>query len=150
MTLEKVNTNMDITQQILSDITVYNKYAKYIPELKRRESWNEIVERNVQMHIKKFPSLENEIRKVYNDFVITKKVLPSMRSMQFGGLPIEISNTRIFNCSFLPMDDIDAFSEIMFLLLSGTGVGYSVQKQHIDKLPVVMGTIEVGLMPLRY
>ena len=144
MTLEKVNTNMDITQQILSDITVYNKYAKYIPELKRRESWNEIVERNVQMHIKKFPSLENEIRKVYNDFVITKKVLPSMRSMQFGGLPIEISNTRIFNCSFLPMDDIDAFSEIMFLLLSGTGVGYSVQKQHIDKLPVVMGTKDKG------
>ncbi len=139
-----VNSNMDITQSILSDITVYNKYAKYIPELKRRETWEEIVERNLAMHIKKFPALKSEIQAVYKEFVFTKKVLPSMRSMQFGGTPIEISNTRIFNCSFLPIDDIDAFSEVMFLLLSGTGVGYSVQKHHIDKMPIVQGPTTKG------
>ena len=139
-----VNSNMDITQEILSEITVYNKYAKYIPELKRRESWEEIVERNMTMHIKKFPQLRTEIQSVYKEFVFTKKVLPSMRSMQFGGAPIEISNTRIFNCSFLPIDDIDAFSEVMFLLLSGTGVGYSVQKHHVDKLPIVQGPTSKG------
>ena len=135
---------MDITQQILSDITVYNKYAKYNPALMRRETWDEIIKRNVNMHISKFPKLKNEIEKVYEDFVITKKVLPSMRSLQFGGLPAEISNTRMFNCAFLPIDDIDAFSEIMFLLLSGTGVGYSVQQQHVNKLPPVLGPKNKG------
>jgi len=135
---------MDITQQILSDITVYNKYAKYNPKLMRRETWDEIISRNVNMHTGKFPKLKNEIEKVYADFVITKKVLPSMRSLQFGGLPAEISNTRMFNCAFLPIDNIDAFSEIMFLLLSGTGVGYSVQQQHVNKLPPVLGPKNKG------
>ena len=100
------------------------------------------------MHIKKFPQLRTEIQHVYKDFVFTKKVLPSMRSMQFGGAPIEISNTRIFNCSFLPIDDIDAFSEVMFLLLSGTGVGYSVQKHHIDKMPRSLAVRTALLMTL--
>lgn len=130
---------MDITQEILSGVTVYNKYAKYIPEINRREVWSEIVDRNMQMHVRKFPDLREEINKVYTDFVLAKKVLPSMRSMQFGGAPIELSNTRIFNCAFLPIDDIAAFSETMFLLLSGTGVGYSIQTHHISKLPTVRG-----------
>ena len=133
---------MDITQEILSSVTVYNKYSKFIPEINRRETWEEIVQRNMAMHIRKFPNLRKEIQEVYNKFVMTKKVLPSMRSMQFGGTPIELSNTRIFNCAFLPIDDIDAFSETMFLLLSGTGVGYSVQTHHINRLPVVLGTKE--------
>jgi len=88
------------------------------------------------MHIKKFPKLKNEIEEAYK-FVYDKKVLPSMRSMQFAGKPVDINNARIFNCSYLPIDDIASFSEIMFLLLSGCGVGYSVQKHHIEKLPVV-------------
>ena len=57
---------MDITQEILSDITVYNKYAKYLPELERRETWNEIVTRNKEMHQKKFPQLSEEIENAYN------------------------------------------------------------------------------------
>jgi ribonucleoside-diphosphate reductase alpha chain len=69
--------------------------------------------------------------------VYTKKVLPSMRSMQFGGKPIEISPNRIYNCAYLPIDHLDAFSETMFLLLGGTGVGYSVQKHHVEKLPEI-------------
>lgn len=89
---------MDITQQILSDITIFNKYAKYIPELGRRESWEEIVIRNQNMHIKKYPQLKESIITIYNDFVLPKKVLPSMRSLQFAGKPIEINNARIFNC----------------------------------------------------
>jgi ribonucleoside-diphosphate reductase alpha chain len=60
-----------------------------------------------------------------------------MRSLQFAGKPIELNNARIFNCSFLPLDDWRAFSEIMFLLLSGCGVGYSVQNHHIEKLPEI-------------
>lgn len=130
---------MDITQSILSDITIFNKYAKYIPEIQRRETWSEIVERNMAMHIRKYPQLREEIKRVYKDFVFTKKVLPSMRSLQFGGRPIELSNNRMFNCAFLPIDHMDAFSETMFLLLGGSGVGFSVQKHHIERLPVVQG-----------
>ena len=127
---------MDVTQEILSDITTYMKYAKYVPDLRRRETWKELVDRNKKMHQEKFPQLTNEIEKVYK-LVYDKKVLPSMRSLQFAGKPIELNNTRIFNCSFLPIDDWRAFSEIMFLLLSGTGVGYSVQTHHVDNLPEI-------------
>ena len=127
---------MDITQSILSDITTYMKYSKYIPEVKRRETWVELVTRNKEMHQKKFPQLFDEIENAYK-LVYDKKVLPSMRSLQFAGKPIELNNARIFNCSFLPIDDWRCFSEIMFLLLSGCGVGYSVQNHHIDNLPEI-------------
>jgi ribonucleoside-diphosphate reductase alpha chain len=112
------------------------KYAKYKPELKRRETWQELVTRNMDMHIKTYPQLEDEIRENYK-FVYDKKVLPSMRSMQFAGKPIEISPNRIYNCAFAPIDDWRVFSEIMFLLLGGTGVGYSVQSHHVDALPEI-------------
>ena len=121
---------------ILSDITVHMKYAKYIPELNRRETWEELVDRNIAMHKKKYPNLINEIDEAYN-YVYAKKVLPSMRSLQFAGKPIEISPNRLYNCSYLPADSIDAFNEIMFLLLSGCGVGYSVQKHHVKNLPAI-------------
>jgi ribonucleoside-diphosphate reductase alpha chain len=127
---------MDASQRILSDLTVYMKYAKFVPELNRRETWEELVTRNMEMHIKKYPSLKNEIKEVY-EMVYDKKVLPSMRSLQFGGKPIEISPNRIYNCAYLPIDHLDAFSESMFLLLGGTGVGYSVQKHHVEKLPEI-------------
>tara|TARA_R110000803_G_scaffold41254_1_gene88783 strand:- start:1842 stop:3668 length:1827 start_codon:yes stop_codon:yes gene_type:complete len=110
------------------------KYAKYLPDSNRRETWEELVARNKEMHIKKFPELESEINKNY-EFVLSKKILPSMRSMQFAGRPIELSPNRLYNCSYLPIDHIDSFSETMFLLLSGCGVGYSVQTHHIDQLP---------------
>jgi len=125
---------MDISTQILSDITVYMKYAKYIPDLERRETWQELVTRNKAMHLKKYPTLKKEINEAYK-LVYDKKVLPSMRSMQFAGKPIEISPNRVYNCAYLPIDDWRAFSETMFLLLGGTGVGYSVQKHHVDALP---------------
>ena len=112
------------------------KYAKYIPELKRRETWEELVTRNKAMHLKHYPKLKEDIENAYK-FVYDKKVLPSMRSMQFGGKPIEISPNRIYNCAYMPIDHIDSFSECMFLLLGGTGVGYSVQKHHVEKLPPI-------------
>ena len=127
---------MEISTQILSDITVYMIYAKYLPELNRRETWEELVTRNKNMHIKQYPQLEDEINEKYK-FVYDKKVLPSMRSMQFAGKPITISPNRIYNCAYLPIDSLDSFNETMFLLLGGTGVGFSVQKHHIAKLPII-------------
>ena len=127
---------MDISNRILSNLTVYMKYARFIPELNRRETWEELVTRNKEMHQKKYPQLHDEIENVYK-FVYDKKVLPSMRSLQFGGKPIEISPNRIYNCAYMPIDDWRAFGEVMFLLLGGTGVGYSVQKHHVEKLPEI-------------
>jgi len=123
--------------EILSDITVHMKYAKYNENLTRRETWDEIVTRNRNMHIKTYPDLAGEIESVYEKFVRAKKVLPSMRSMQFGGKPIEISPNRIYNCAYMPLDSYLSFSEAMFLLLGGTGVGYSVQRHHIEQLPEI-------------
>ena len=129
--------SLSLDKKILSEITIHTKYAKYLPKKKRRETWQELVTRNMQMHIQKYPHLEKEITDVYKNFVIPKKILPSMRSLQFGGRAIELNNARIYNCAFLPVDDIRSFSETMFLLLGGTGVGYSVQNHHIDKLPEI-------------
>jgi ribonucleoside-diphosphate reductase alpha chain len=120
----------------LSEITTFMKYAKHDKKKLRRETWKELVNRNKKMHLAKFPQLADEIEEAYK-YVYDKKILPSMRSMQFAGRPIELNNTRIFNCSFLPIDHVDAFSEVMFLLLSGTGVGYSVQTHHVEQLPEV-------------
>jgi len=127
---------MDIASKILSDITVHMKYARYLEEENRRENWNELVTRNMKMHIKKYPDLKGEIETAYQ-FVYDKKVLPSMRSMQFAGKPIQVSPNRVFNCAYAPIDDIRVFGEIMFLLLGGTGVGFSVQSHHVEKLPPI-------------
>jgi len=128
---------MNTANKILSDITVHMKYARFLPEKNRRETWDELVTRNKKMHLKKFPDLAFEIEQTYN-FVYDKKVLPSMRSMQFAGKPIEISPNRVFNCAYAPIDDMRVFGEIMFLLLGGTGVGFSVQKHHVEKLPSIL------------
>ena len=131
-----MDKNEKIARNILSDITVHMKYARYLPEKERRETWEELVDRNKKMHIKNYPDLWDEIDEAYK-MVASRKVLPSMRSMQFGGKSIEVAPNRIYNCAFLPIDDWRSFSEVMFLLLGGTGVGYSVQHHHIEKLPEI-------------
>jgi len=127
---------MDINNEILSDVTVHMKYAKYTPSEERRETWGELVDRNKYMHLNKFPEQVERINWAYQ-FVYDKKVLPSMRSMQFAGLASEINPARLFNCSFMAMNDIKVFQELMFLLLSGCGVGISVQKHHVEQLPEI-------------
>ncbi len=127
---------MELNQRILSDLIIHMKYARYIPELQRRELWPEICERYASMLVAKYPALEKEIRDQLR-FVLQKKVLPSMRAMQFAGAAIERNNSRIYNCAYMPVDDIRAFSEAMFLLLGGTGVGFSVQTEHVENLPPI-------------
>lgn len=109
---------MDTSQKILSEITVFNKYARYIPEIERRETWQELCERNMAMHIRKYPVLKEEIKEVYKNFVIPKKVLPSMRSLQFGGNSIELSNNRMYNCfsrdtSFITSKGTKSFNDFI-------------------------------------
>jgi ribonucleoside-diphosphate reductase alpha chain len=127
---------MELNQEILSDLVIYMKYARYLPELNRRETWGEICDRYQSMMVEKYPALQGETEDAMQ-WVRQKKVLPSMRAMQFAGPAIARNNSRIYNCAYLPVDDIRAFSETMFLLLGGTGVGYSVQFHHVDKLPAI-------------
>ena len=127
---------MDLGLDALSSITIFSKYAKYLPQEKRRETWDEIVDRYQNMMIKKYPSLKDAIVKSAI-MIREKKVLPSMRALQFAGNAAEVNNARIYNCCFLPIDSLHSFSETMFLLLGGTGVGYSVQKHHVAQLPVI-------------
>ena len=127
---------MDLGLDALSKITVFSKYAKYLPELKRRETWEEIVSRYQDMMITKYPKLKEAILKS-GEFIKDKKVLPSMRALQFAGPAMEVNNARGYNCAYHPIDSLYGFSETMFLLLGGSGVGYSVQKHHVDELPPI-------------
>lgn len=126
----------NLSNKVLSEITIFNKYAKYIPEKNRRESWEEIIDRYVNMLISKYPELKEEIL-TKSILILDKKILPSMRALQFAGTPIDRNPSRVYNCAYLPVDDYRAFSEAMFLLLGGTGIGFSVQFAHIDKLPEI-------------
>jgi ribonucleoside-diphosphate reductase alpha chain len=127
---------MDVGLETLSSLTIFSKYAKFIPELQRRETWEEIVARYGKMMSDKYPKLKGQID-ISLGYILEKKVLPSMRALQFAGPAAEVNNSRIYNCCFLPIDSLHSFSETMFLLLGGTGVGYSVQKHHVAQLPAI-------------
>jgi ribonucleoside-diphosphate reductase alpha chain len=127
---------MDRGIELLSNIVVYNKYSKFIPELKRRETWNDIITRYLTMMTKRYPKLNDEIM-TKGQYLYSKQVLPSMRAAQFAGAAVEKNEARIYNCGYMPMSDYRCFSELMFLLLGGTGIGYSVQYHHVEHLPAI-------------
>lgn len=135
------------SNKFLSDVTSFRTYAKYMPHLQRRESLEEIINRNMQMHLDKFgglsQSLSKDIIKTYS-YVHDLKAMPSMRAMQFSGDAIIKNNARQYNCSFMNIDNVRCFGESLFLLLSGVGVGYSVQKRHVSQLPKVQHYREEG------
>jgi ribonucleoside-diphosphate reductase alpha chain len=128
-----------MTTKNLSDFTFVSKYSRYIPEDNRRETWQESVMRSRQMMLKKYakhPNVVPFIVRAYDD-VLNKKCLGSMRSLQFAGKPIEKHNARMFNCVASHCDRLDFFKECFYLLLCGCGTGYSVQEQHVAKLPTM-------------
>lgn len=137
------NTQVKIDgKKVLSDIVCMTKYAKHLRKERRRENWKEIVSRNEEMHIRKFPHLEDEIRSVYRG-VYNVKYFPSMRSLQFAGAAIEAINERIYNCCYAPLVDLKVIKELMYLLLCGCGTGFSVRKRHISQLPGVLPRVNV-------
>lgn len=124
--------------EALSDFTYTAKYARFNETRQRRETWNETVARVERMHLKRYAALSEEDKtkiKWAFDLVREKKVLPSMRSMQFGGKAIEVNNTRLYNCAALHIHNPRSFAEFMFLSLCGTGVGVGLRKKFIDRLP---------------
>jgi ribonucleoside-diphosphate reductase alpha chain len=129
--------------QLLSEIVSFRTYAKFIQHLGRRESLQETINRCMNMHLDKYPKLSKDIVKAFQK-VHELKVMPSMRALQFSGEAILKNNARLFNCSFLNIDSERTFGEALFLLLSGVGVGFSVQKRHISKLPKITLPREEG------
>jgi ribonucleoside-triphosphate reductase len=120
----------------ISDYIHAGKYARYLPKKRRREVYEETVDRVKRMHIQQYPDMAADIEWAFR-LVAQKRVLPSMRSMQFGGEAVLNNNNRMFNCSFTLIDRPEAFGEALFLLLSGCGVGYSVQFDHVERLPTL-------------
>jgi len=118
----------------LQDYTYYSKYARYNKEEGRRETWAEAVDRVKQMHLRRYPQVADDIEWAF-EMVKQKKVLGSQRALQFGGEPCEKKNARMYNCTSSFCDRVRFFQEAFWLLLCGSGTGFSVQKHHVDKLP---------------
>ena len=129
-------------------MTAYNtfigksRYARYLDELGRREHWNETVARYFDFMEKHLATKQNytltpELRNELQTAVINLEVMPSMRAVMTAGPALERQNIAAFNCSYLPIDDPKAFDEAMYILLCGTGVGFSVEQQYVSKLPEV-------------
>lgn len=134
---EKVEKNINYLEEI-SNYIFTCKYARYNEKLKRRETWEEAVERVLQMHLKKYSFLgkEDKDKIIWAfDLVKQKRNVPSMRSLQFGGPAIEAHNARIFNCSVRHIDSIRSFAETFYLLLCGCGVGIGLSRQFLNRLP---------------
>ena len=112
-----------------------SRYAKYF-DGKGRESWSETVERYMDNVVRKIAGDDSYINQI-RDAILGTEIMPSMRAMMTAGPALDRDNTAGYNCSYLPVDDPKSFDEAMFILLCGTGVGFSVERQFISKLPEV-------------
>lgn len=131
-----------MSKEFLSKLVHYRTYAKYLSEEYRRETKEETIKRNMDMHVRKFPALETEISKAYAQ-VYAGRVVPSMRSFQFAGDAIERRSNRMFNCSFINLTKFRDFADLFYMSMSGVGVGFSVKKRHISSIPTVLeGSVE--------
>jgi ribonucleoside-diphosphate reductase alpha chain len=122
-------------KKLLSDIAFYRTYSA-IKEDGKKETWEEVCERYSLMLHSKYPHMGAYIEGAMH-YVKSRKVLPSMRALQFAGSPILRENARLYNCSFVNVTSFKDFADSMYLSACGTGVGYSVQRRHIEQLPVI-------------
>jgi len=121
-----------------------SRYARWLPDENRRETWGETVERyvhNIVLNAGEGLADEPEITMEILQAIVGLEVMPSMRSLMTAGAAANRDNTCMYNCSYLPVDDPKSFDEAMFILLCGTGVGFSVERQYISKLPDVPDTL---------
>jgi len=127
---------MDKGLKFLSDLVFARTYAAKKPD-GYKETWEEAVQRVIGMHCAKFPHLEAEIRATVEKPMLEKWVVPSMRTLQFAGGGVERENFRAFNCSYLSIKSFSSFAELFYILMNGTGVGYSVKAHHVAQLPKI-------------
>ena len=122
----------------ISELIYFEKYSRWSDDLGRREVWPETVQRAVDYlrELSEDRLTEEEYREIHQA-ILGMDVLPSMRLLAMAGAPARRSHITLYNCSYLPVDSIDSFVEALVISMSGTGVGYSVERQHVAKLPVV-------------
>ena len=131
-------TKMDTYQQFIAK----SRYSRFLPEQNRRENWSETVARYfnfMEDHLQKHSeyTMTRELRNQLESAVVNLEVMPSMRAIMTAGKALERDNTAGYNCSYLPIDDPKAFDEAMYILLCGTGVGFSVEQKYVNQLPEV-------------
>ena len=114
-----------------------SRYARWLDDKKRRENWGETVQRYIDNVVASNKAVSTDMVHTIADAIFNLDVMPSMRSVMTAGPAADRDNTCMYNCSFLPVDDVKSFDEAMFILLCGTGVGFSVERQYISKLPEV-------------
>ena len=121
---------------VYQDVIAMSRYARFIPEKNRRETWSETVDRLVAYLETKTPDLKKEIKEI-KEAVLNLEVMPSMRLLMTAGEACERDNISAYNCSYLAVNNKRAFSEALYILMNGTGVGFSCERQEIDKLPAI-------------
>jgi ribonucleoside-diphosphate reductase alpha chain len=132
----------------MTDFTVYqqyihkSRYARFLPEKNRREHWNETVQRYVDYMFTKVSTgqgwtVDQKLKQEVFDAIYNLEVMPSMRALMTAGKALDRDNVAGYNCSYLPIDDPKAFDEAMCILMNGTGVGFSVERQYVNKLPEI-------------
>jgi ribonucleoside-triphosphate reductase len=116
-----------------------SRYARFVDEKQRRESWSETVTRYVDYVFSRTPQLQQDspLKQEIFEAIHNLDLMPSMRAMMTAGKSADRDNTCVYNCSYLPVDDVKSFDEAMFILLCGTGVGFSVESKYISQLPDV-------------
>ena len=116
-----------------------SRYARFIDEKNRRETWAETTERFVDYVFSCTEAITDnkELRSSMYKAIFNHEVMPSMRAMMTAGKSADRDNTCVYNCSYLPVDDPKSFDEAMFILLCGTGVGFSVESKNISNLPEI-------------
>ena len=123
---------MDAYQQYIHK----SRYARYLPEEQRRESWEETVNRYLGFWVEQDKLTAKEAEDIFMQ-ISKMEVMPSMRALMTAGEALERDNVAGFNCAYLPIDHPKAFDEMMYILMCGTGVGFSVERQYVQKLPEV-------------
>tara|TARA_R100000995_G_scaffold839_2_gene583 strand:+ start:979 stop:2928 length:1950 start_codon:yes stop_codon:yes gene_type:complete len=132
------HNNVDNGEELPTDYQTFihqSRYSKWMPEEKKRENWSETVQRYISNVVDGKVSPAEQL--MIEDAILKLEVMPSMRAMMTAGPAADRDNTCIYNCSYLPVDDPKSFDEAMFILLCGTGVGFSVERQYINKLPEI-------------
>ena len=119
-----------------------SRYSRFLEDKNRREHWPETVERymgfmDTHLRNKMNYTMDGKLYKELHDAILNHDIMPSMRAMMTAGEALERDNTAGYNCSYLPVDDVKSFDEAMYILLCGTGVGFSVESKYVNKLPDV-------------
>jgi ribonucleoside-diphosphate reductase alpha chain len=131
-------TDMNVYQQYIHK----SRYARFLPEKNRREHWNETVQRYVDYMFTKVSTgqgwtVDQKLKQEVFDAIFNLEVMPSMRALMTAGKALDRDNVAGYNCSYLPVDDPKSFDEAMCILMNGTGVGFSVERQYVNKLPEI-------------